>query len=473
VTRGSKPYSIARSGSEGPEQAVVRDGLYSGVNYVFMRTAARFEPDASVLLIVIAFHIISAAQPHSWSAAELDRLIQDKNYPRLEQELPSANLDSADRIYFEAVLADRNNRTGPAIAGWKKILPQLRTRDVKRAAIALRALADDYFKVGRYGDASDTCSDLLKHFASQLSAVEKQTITDNRNIFELLRGAPPQTISGEREFTLPLRRDGIGDLDVPVRIGQTTEWWIFDTGANQSTITMSSARRLGLAISKGTAGTASGATGRQVSLRVAVIPEMVLGKAIVRNAVALVMNDKDLDVNLGENGHYQIQGVLGYPVLAALGSWTLSPHAVQIKPESHPSSRSARLYVEELTPLLAANIDGEDLLFGLDTGSDGAILSRKYLREFPQQFASLKAGKEEVGGAGGLREISVYRLPQVELHLGSATATLKNVSVLSEEIGADPMDGLFGNLGQALLKQFRTYTIDFTGMRFVAGENAN
>jgi hypothetical protein len=65
-----------------------------------------------------------------------------------------------------------------------------------------------------------------------------------------------------------------------------------------------------------------------------------------------------------------------------------------------------------------------------------------------------------------------YKLPQVELHLGTATVTLRKVPVLTADVGVDPLDGVFGNLGQALLRQFRSYTIDFNRMQFIAGENA-
>jgi hypothetical protein len=56
--------------------------------------------------------------------------------------------------------------------------------------------------------------------------------------------------------------------------------------------------------------------------------------------------------------------------------------------------------------------------------------------------------------------------------LGSATTTLKNVPVMTVDVGVDPLDWVYGNLGQSLLKQFRSYTIDFGQMRFMAGENA-
>jgi hypothetical protein len=55
--------------------------------------------------------------------------------------------------------------------------------------------------------------------------------------------------------------------------------------------------------------------------------------------------------------------------------------------------------------------------------------------------------------------------------LGSASAQLNNVPVLTRERGVDPLDQVFGNLGQGLLNQFRSYTIDFNDMRLSVGEN--
>jgi predicted aspartyl protease len=116
----------------------------------------------------------------------------------------------------------------------------------------------------------------------------------------LFRGAPPQTISGKRNFRFPLRWDAIGDIDVPLQIGNEKPEWIFDTGANISTVTLSTAKQLGLTISKGKASTQSSATGGEVPLWATVIPQLTLGDAVIHNALALVMEDKALDINLGK-----------------------------------------------------------------------------------------------------------------------------------------------------------------------------
>lgn len=416
----------------------------------------------------------SAEEESNRAVFALDGLVQRKEYPELERQLGAVKLSADERAYFEGILADRNNQVSQAISMLQGITPGLRTAHPHRAAIALRALAGDYFKVGRYADSCDTYSDLVKHFASEFTQTERQTIQDNLHTFELLRDAAPQTISGTRSFSVLVRRDPTGDIDVPVEIGGVKQWWIFDTGANVSTIAMSTARHLGLTISKGSASTQNGATGTEVPLRGAVIPQLTFGGVIVRNVATLVMDDKNLDVVVGKNEHYQIQGVLGYPVLAALASFTITGDEMAVAPESQPSARSSRLYVEELTPLLEATVAGQELLFGFDTGADSGSFSAMYLRKFPGQFTSLKTQTYGTAGAGGdVLFLPAYYLPQIELHLGSATATLKKVPVLTRDLGVDPLDQVYGNLGQSILSQFRSYTIDFSRMRFSVGENTH
>ena len=410
----------------------------------------------------------SAAQD---DGAALDALIQQRSYSDLARQLPSAKLAELERAYFQAVLDDCTNHPALAARELEKILPELKSSNAQRSAVALQTLAYDYFELGRYGDASDALSGLLKDFAGALSPAAKQNATNDRNTFALFRGARPQIISGKRDFKVPLQRDAINDIDVPVDIQGKTQWWIFDTGANITTISLSSARELGLTLSKGHASTQSGTTGNEVSLSATVVPELHFGSAVLHHVAALVMDDKALDIGLGKNGHYRIRGILGYPVLAALGSFTVSGNEMTVSPQAQPSTRPARLYVEELTPVVEAEANGKEFVLQFDTGESNAELSAKYVRAFPRQFTALKGVNAGIAGAGGVRPLTAYSLPELVLHLGAATATFSNITAVSQDRGVYPQDEFFGNLGQGLLNQFLSYTIDFTRMQLTLGKH--
>jgi predicted aspartyl protease len=406
------------------------------------------------------------------SSQNLDRLIERKRYSEFERQLPSANLSENERRYFEGVLADRLNQPSHAIELLEKALPELTKLDRKRAAIALYALAEDYFMVGRYSEATAQYAVLLEDFGRFLDEAERRTAQDNHDTFALLGNATPQSISGERSAKLTTRRDPLGDLEVPVKVGANNEWWIWDTGANISTITKSTAKRLGLIVSKGHAQTLGGATGTEVSLSTAVIPELIFGGAVVHNVVVLVMDDKELNINLGTQGAYQIDGILGYPVLAAMQTFTVDRSEMHVGVSKSASARTTRLYVDEMTPLVAASSGSESLIFQFDTGNSGADLTARFLKSFPKMFASLKSERGQFGGAGGTKSVTIYRLPELELSFGSATAKFKKITLFDGDRG-ELLDKLFGNLGQGLLNQFQSYTVDFTRMQVIFGEPAS
>ena len=93
----------------------------------------------------------------------------------------------------------------------------------------------------------------------------------------------------------------------------------------------------------------------------------------------------------------------------------------------------------------------------------------KQLGKLQHQFCALRAASKALGRSAS------NELTGVKKRVMSATAraTLKNVPVLTRDLGVDPLDQVCGNLGQSLLIQFRSFTIDFSRMRFSVGENSH
>jgi hypothetical protein len=130
------------------------------------------------------------------------------------------------------------------------------------------------------------------------------------------------------------------------------------------------------------------------------------------------------------------------------------------------------LYVDELTPLIAASVGNRNLIFQFDTGNTGADLTPRFLKEFPERFASLKRQQARFSGGGGSGATAVYILPELQLDFGTVSAKLKNLSLFNGNRG-ELLDKLDGNLGQGLLQQFENYTIDFARMQLEVGTPAS
>jgi predicted aspartyl protease len=401
------------------------------------------------------------------AATDLDRFVATFELEPLARTLASMP-PSADRDYFAGVLANRENRLADSVPLLERALPELKRLQPARAAIALRTLADDFVKLYRYADALRPCAQLHERFGSYLDRAARRSSEDDCNTVRLLRRAPPQTVSFDGPVDLATQRNRVlGTLDTTLSTGGVSAAWILDTGANFSAVSSSFARRLGLRLSKDTART-QGITGAENELRVAVLPELRLGGATVRDAVLLVLSDEALNVPAGRS-RYQIEAVLGYPVLQALGRLTFTADGHLLAGPGSPSADGgAPLYMNWLMPLVECEVQGRRVPFSLDTGADASLFSARFAREFPDLVRDLPRKPHAIGGAGGVRELSAVFLPDIRLVVGATTATLHEVPVLPE-LGTD-LDKVFGNLGRDLTDPYRRFTVDFAAMRFRLGE---
>lgn len=102
------------------------------------------------------------------TAAELDHLVESKNYEALEAALPGAKLDPTARLYFSGTVADRLAKFREATEALTAALPLLRTTAPHRAALALYALSQDYFMLGQYGAARAVLEEISEHYLQEL-----------------------------------------------------------------------------------------------------------------------------------------------------------------------------------------------------------------------------------------------------------------------------------------------------------------
>ena len=404
------------------------------------------------------------------SNMDLDQLFQGRRYLEIERALSSTSkLNDVDRTFFEGVMANRRNRVAESIRMLEPLLPSLSTTNASRAVIALSTLADDYEKSFRYSDAADAYTQLEKHYGPLMAANERQRAITEAARWNLLRGAPAQSVELQQPFTVPINRDKLGLPEVSIEVGKFHQSMILDTGANLSVISSSLALRLGLKLSTSVA-TSKGITGRQMAVHTAVIPELKLGEAKLRNVAVIVINDKDL---LVPGLHYRIPGSIGFPVLSALGRITFfadGTFGVGSNPAAGVSGSQENLFLQRLTPVVAAKIRGTERLFTIDTGSAGSFFTVRYYLEHKKDFTSQTVGDLDLAGAGGTQTYPAYLTGELSIKMGGACIDVNEVPVITSARGL-PDNKFYGNVGQRILGQFNSYTFDFQNMRFSAEGN--
>jgi predicted aspartyl protease len=368
-----------------------------------------------------------------------------------------------ERDYFSGMLAARSGRFGDAIAQLKRALPHLREVAPKRAAMALEAIATAYRADNQYADATRAYIDLSDHFANQLDHFPASDVA----LASILSGTHPQTISWHGPVRLKTSKNLVGTRVADLVVNGVRGHWLLDTGANQSVVSRTFAERLGVMPLQGTASGGSGVTGRQSSVRAAVLPTMQVGGATLTNVVLVIIDDANLRLGTGPDA-YQIDAILGYPVFRALGIVTFRPDEFLAGEGAAVNGRGTRMYMRGLGPVIECEVEGHPLPFTFDTGASSTDLSVRYYELIRAQTGSWKTQNFESAGVGGSIRQTEYIQPHVAMKVGASTITLNDVSIFPVRMNT-AIDLLFGNLGQDFVDSFESVSLNFSTMTFSVG----
>ena len=127
------------------------------------------------------------------------------------------------------------------------------------------------------------------------------------------------------------------------------------------------------------------------------------------------------------------------------------------------------MFMKELTPIIQCEVEGKELPFSLDTGASDTDLFVRYLERFRNESKTWKKGKAMSAGAGGVVKLKIYIQPELKLGIGDKVVVLKKVTIHRSSTGTDIAE-LYGNLGQDVVANFESFTLDFIGMTFRLGE---
>lgn len=406
-----------------------------------------------VLLLVLPLNVRT-------QTTKLQVLYQTKQFFDLRDEVAKQRNDkNADNLFYRGAVANKFNKIETSIALLQNFLKRFKDNSLRRDALEL--LADDYIKIYQYAKAADTYKMLLENYRAELGADKIGGIENSYRLFNAARRIQPQTISFRKNAIIQGTRDQVGLLNIPVEVNGQNNSFVFDTGANISTVTMTTARKLNLhiidaQISVGTS------TDAKIESKLGVAKTLVIGDIVLRNALFLVMPDQALYISPVK---YQINGIIGFPVIEALRKISINRKdeiSVSAKPGKIAQSLT-NLCLDELLPLVSVNITNKRFTFSLDSGATATTLYPPFYKFFAAEIMKLKPQTAKIGGAGGIREVQAFRLPNLNLMIAGKAAKLSDIELLTEPIN-DQSRYFAGNLGQDVIKQFEKLTIDFQTM---------
>lgn len=313
----------------------------------------------------------------------------------------------------------------------------------------------NYSRLYDYKSAYETVNEILDKYSNLMTEEE---IADQKNtniIWKMLMDQPKQTIEKKDETKIKLIKDKAGLKNLEVVAGKGKINFIFDTGANISTVTESTADKLNMKVFAEKIDVTS-ITGLKIKSKIAICPVISFGNITVKNAIFLVFPDDALAV---PQIKYQINGILGFPVIEALNEIHITSKDEFIVPNEISDYSSHNLALDFLTPIIELG----GYCYSFDSGADATMLYSTYFEKYKEHIASNhKEIDYEFGGAGGSIIKKGYKIP-FTTSIGDQSVTLKDVFVLKEPL-KESEEFYYGNIGQDFIKKFDEMILNFEYM---------
>lgn len=410
----------------------------------------------------------------------LQNLLADHDFPLLAAELDKLPAEQAQ--FYRGLLANRDNDLKKSIALLEPLVETIAASgDATKEKLARKALAEDYLRSGDWAKAAKAYETLAARLNGKLTADERDEIEPPLKLLPLARGNPSTTIEPCEPFTLQVARNPLGLVDVPVFVDARPRSWMLDPTAPFNWMARSTAKAVGLKLSAASA-TIRTLTGRPIEARSALIPRLTIGGRItLRNVTVFVFDDSDYAF---PKSHYRVEGVLGYPALAAMGKVTFTQNStMEVEPTLQPRGKEtqkekasgARFYLDGDRVILAlgrsARPDGqigEERMFVVDAGGQQSYFTARYYDEHADEFANLKMELYVPPKLEDAPPTPAYVAESAPLYIGDRAVNLHYVHVLTQPVGAAAIDDVYGVLGLDALEQFDAYAFDYRTMRFTA-----
>ena len=386
-------------------------------------------------------------------------LFRQKRFFELRDQIESSRgRSSSGSLFYQGAIANKFNQIKESVEFLQQYLKSANPTG-ERLRNCYELLGDNFAKSYEYQRAAEKFGWLMKNCSDAYTAEKRQNLEYRYSLWNAVKDTPAQTISFLDNTQIKADRTKSNYLQFPVEINGQKEKFIIDTGANLSCVSKSTARKFGLEIidcdiSVGTI------TDIRVNSKLAVAPKMRFGNVELENVIFFLFEDKELFL---EKSNFQVNGVIGYPVLQACRQISVAKTDILFIPAEYTASPTAEqnLCFDDMMPLLNLTYKNQPMTFIFDSGCRKSQFWNKFL-EFDKDeiIKSAKLKKTDVGGAGGRREIKAYIMDKIEFPVSQKNVSLEKSKVFSESINEFNRN-FFGNIGQDFMMQFDKLTVDF------------
>ncbi len=410
------------------------------------------------LLTLCTITVFGQTQNNSFE--QIYKMIEQKNFFKAK-ETYNETKNSVSPTYQKITEVFLDNAFGKLTESNQKIDELAQEQFVSLSdslQFALTSIKEDNsVKLYEYKEARKATETLLDKYSKMLSTEEAESYRNNLKIWTALENQPKQVVTINGSSKLEIKKDKAGMKNLTITKDKDSLDFIFDTGANFSTVARSIAEKLKMNILPVSA-EATSATGAKIPIGIAVCPEFHLGNIIVQNAVFLVIDDKELSFFI-PFFKYQVLGIIGYPVIIeALKEIQITKNGYFIVPEKETVWNVSNMAMNRLTPLVSI----EDNPYIFDTEANLTSFNKPYYFTNKGEIESnYKLKNIKFQSAGSKTKQKGYEI-NIKLNVSGKNVELKRVQLSKED--DITVKGVWGRIGQDLIGQFESMTLNFNQM---------
>ena len=417
----------------------------------------------SIFLVITTLVSCTADRPNN---RELDKkmtvLLETKDFFRLEKALNSSGsqLSEAKELYFRANLQNVFNQTEQSLQTIDRLFSKHK-KSLNDSLIAnmLAVKYDNHIKQFEYQQGAETLYTLLESYSHAVDSAKLEDYKRDYPVFEILKNVSPQKIHHTTDVTISVKKNEFNHMTTQVTCNGVSEDFIFDTGANLSTIVESCAGLMGIKPFEGSVQVGT-STGSHVAMKLGVADSLRISGLLFENVVFLILPDEQLSF---PEINYYIRGIIGFPLMYQMKEIRIDRTGSMFVPQIPVKQNLHNLFLDGLTPVVQLISNQDTLLFNMDTGAVSSEFSKKYF-DTHQEIIIEKGIKRTAkrGGAGGMIETETHELTEVPFKIGNFQMTLPRIQVETRKYSFN--EDFDGNLGQDVLMYFDEMILNFDSM---------
>jgi hypothetical protein len=354
-----------------------------------------------IVLVLLTGMANTSCKRQFHAIPQLSQFVEQDNYGALYDEIITnrSNYKESDLLYYDIILQSMLNRPEES----NKLIALFRKKFVATDSteyLLTHTEYKNYVKLDDYGKLKEIGGILIERYKAYIDSVDYVELQDDHRIFTLLEHEPTITVQKVADTEMKITKDLAGYTLMTVKASNDSSIdFIFDTGANVSVVTESSAKKLNLRILPNSDIFVMGATGMRNHASIGFADSLTIGNVEIRNAEFVVFADSLLTF---ANGIYKIDGVVGFPIFSRFEEITYTDSVLYIPKIPTLTGGEPNMFIEADDYILSIGYKGKKYPFFFDTGNDKTFFKRNFYNIDSLSFNSLP---DTLFGLGGVGEV--------------------------------------------------------------------